>query len=93
MSYLFHFSYIVLLVYTESLYRHSLIVIDAFPYIAKATIGDGILSRPYECFGNDVGGRQKSLPAAQLSKLSEDRDIVCSSLKGLCRASVLRTNP
>jgi len=56
MRYLSYLSYVAPLVYAESLYRHSFVVIDAFPYITKAAIGDGIFSGPDELFGNDVRG-------------------------------------
>ena len=54
-AYLAHFPYIISPVYAKSLYRHSFIVVDAFPDIAKTTGGDGILGRLNEPFGNDVG--------------------------------------
>ena len=55
-SYPFHFSYVVFLEYTKNLYRHSFIVIGAFPNITESTRGYGILSRLDELPGNDVGG-------------------------------------
>ena len=53
-QHLLYFSYIMLLVYAESLYRHSFVVVDAFPDIAISARGDRIFGSLDELFGNDV---------------------------------------
>ena len=56
MSHLLYLPYVTAVGYTESLYRHSFIVIDAFPNFAKTPGSDGMLTHLGESSGNDVGG-------------------------------------
>ena len=63
-NYLVYFLQSFRLVYTENLYRHSFIIVDAFPNVGVTARGDGILCRSDELPWNDVRGWQKSRPVA-----------------------------
>ena len=55
-NYLLYFLQSFRLVHTESLYRHSFIIVDAFPNVGITARGDGVLCRLDELLWNDVGG-------------------------------------
>ena len=54
-KYLSNFLYVFILVHPEGLYRHSFIIVDAFPNIGKTARGGGTIGRLDEFSRNDVG--------------------------------------
>ena len=79
--YLSNFPYIFILVHTESLYRHSFIVVNAFPDITGTPRGDWIISRLDEIFGYNVGSREQSRSATELAELLEYLYIVVGAVR------------